>query len=301
MPALPLLAALAFSVTPAVSSAVAQLTITVLPASRGVAAPANVIPGDLMLSERDNRVPVLRVERLPANQSDLQLFVVLDDSTRSSSLGLQLPELKHWINTLPSGAQVAVGYIRNGAVSVDQPFTVDHAKASALLRLPYAVPGQNGSPYFALSEAARHWPSKEASARRTLLLFTDGVDRYYGDEPMVDDPYVDAAVDDALKNGIAVYSVYLRGAGRYGAGFWGTTMAQSRLLQVGEQTGGYSYQEDFTDPISVAPFLTDFNARLANQYRVTFQALSQSGFQPVKLKAELPGVKISAPSRVYVP
>jgi hypothetical protein len=116
----------------------------------------------------------------------------------------------------------------------------------------------------------------------------------------MDDPYVDGAIADALQNGLSVYSIYLRGAGRYGMGDWTTSMAQSRLIQVSEETGGYAYQEDFTDPISIAPFLTDFQTRLANQYKVTFQALNEHGMQPVKLRTELPGLKIVAPSRICI-
>jgi hypothetical protein len=40
-----------------------------------------------------------------------ELFVLLDDSTRSSSLGTQLPELKLFLKSLPLTTQVAVGYI----------------------------------------------------------------------------------------------------------------------------------------------------------------------------------------------
>jgi len=296
---LPILALAAASVVP--SAAAVQFTITVPPARKGATAPASLTPGDLMLYQGEARVPVFGLERLPANQSDLQLFIVLDDSTRSSSLGLQLPELKKWIASLPAGAQVAIGYIRNGGADVVQPFTTDRQKAAAALRLPEAIPGVNASPYFAISNLTRHWPSGDLSARRTLLLFTDGVDRYFDDPQIIDDPYVDAAVDSATENRVSIYTVYLRGTGRYGEGPWGTTMAESRLLQVSGETGGYSYQELFTDPVSIHPFLTDFSARLANQYRVTFEASGGQGFQPIKLRTELPNLQIAAPVRVYVP
>ena len=48
-------------------------------------------------------------------------------------------------------------------------------------------------------------------------------------------------------------------------------------------------------------YLNDFLSRLDNQYMVTFQALNKRGVEPVKLRTELPGLKIEAPSRVYVP
>jgi hypothetical protein len=130
-------------------------------------------------------------------------------------------------------------------------------------------------------------------------MLTDGVDRYY-DNSMVDDPYVDAAVHEALKANVMVYSIYLRDAGLYDRGGRTTLFAQSRLSQVSEQTGGYAYFQDFTDPVSIAPFLQDFQNRLGHQYQVTIQALNK-GLQPVQVHSELPGVKIQGPTRIYVP
>lgn len=274
----------------ALGAPAAQMVITVKPEQSALDA------RDLTVLEGNARVPVLGVERL----AGMQLLVALDDSTRSASLGIQLPALRRFVATAPATTQIAVGYIRNGALAVEQPFTTDHAKAAGALRLPESVPGVNASPYFALSEMVRHWPSKEPSDRRAVLFFTDGVDRYFTDPELMDDPYVDGAIEDALRNGVAVYSIYLRGTGFYGTGEWTTSMAQSRLIQVADETGGYAYWEDFTDPVSIEPFLSDFRTRLDNQYRVTFQAVGGRGEQPVKLLTEVHGLKIAAPSRIWV-
>ena len=276
----------------------AQMVVTVLPTAHG-SAPANLEPGDLTVMQGNARVPVVRLERLAGNMAGMQLFVLLDDSTRSASLGLQLPELKTFLQSLPASTSVAIGYMRNGTFGLTQPFTADHQKAVAALRLPTAIPGENGSPYFALSDLVNHWPSKQATARRAVLMLTDGVDRYYS-AAIEDDPYVDAAVHDALKHGVMVYAIYLRGSGLYGRGGWVTNIAQSRLIEVCEKTGGYAYFQDFTDPVTISPFLNDFEDRLDNQYQVTFQALNEKGVQPVKLRTELPGVKVQGPTRVYV-
>jgi hypothetical protein len=231
--------------------------------------------------------------------ADMELFVLLDDSTQSSSLGIQLPELRTFLESLPPTTQVAVGYMRNGTFALAQAFTSDHQKAAKTLRLPVAIPGENGSPYFALSDLVKRWPSKESTDRRAVLMLTDGVDRYYGAATM-DDPYVDAAIGDALKQGVMVYSIYLRGAGLYGRGGWGTNLAQSRLSEVSQETGGYAYFEGFTDPVTISPFLSDFRDRLDNQYQVTIAGLREKGVQPVKVRTELPGLKILAPTHVYV-
>ena len=235
---------------------------------------------------------------MTGNAADLQLFVLLDDSTRSASLGVHLPALKEFVKSLPGTTQVAVGYMRNGTFALAQPFTTDHQKAAEALRLPEALPGVNGSPYFALSELVNHWPSKQPMSRQAVLMLTDGVDRYY-DNAEIDDPYVDSAVHSALKHGVMVYSIYLWGAGRYGRGAWVTNVAQSRLTEVSKDTGGHAYFEVFTDPVTISPFLQDLQNRFENQYRITLEPAAQKGVQPVKVRTETPGLKVEAPAYVY--
>ena len=275
------------------------ILVTVRPPRTGGQAPT-LEPGSLTVLAGNKPAPVIGLERLAGDLKDLQLFIFLDDSTRSASLGIQLPEVRTFLESLPPSAQVAIGYMRNGMVALAQPFTTDHRKAARALRLPLALPGENGSPYFALSDLVKHWPSKEPAARRAALLLTDGVDRYYG-PTIEDDPYVDAAIEDTLKQSVSIYTIYLLGAGRYGRGSWTTNIAQSRLMQVAEETGGYAYFQAFTDPVTIAPFLNDLRDRLENQYRVTISASGGKGIQTVKLRAEMPGTKVSGPTRIYVP
>jgi hypothetical protein len=117
---------------------------------------------------------------------------------------------------------------------------------------------------------------------------------------MMDDPYVDSAIHDALKERVMVYSIYLGGAGLYGRSGWVTNFAQSRLSEVSHETGGYAYFQGFADPVTIWPFLSDFQDRLDNQYQVTIEALNKKGVQLVKLRTELPGLKIEGPTHVYV-
>lgn len=260
-----------------------------------------LLPTDVRVLRGNTPLSVVRLQRLSGAFADMQLFVLLDDSTRSASLSTQLPELKTFLKSLPATTQVAAGYMRNGTAALAEAFTTDHQKVASALRLPLAMPGENGSPYFVLSDLVKHWPSKESTGRRAILMLTDGVDRYYGTANGTDDPYVDASIHDALKDGVMVYSIYLRGAGLYGRSNWATTIAQSRLIDVSEETGGYAYFQDFTDPVSISPFLKDFRERLDNQYAVTIEAMNGKGVQPVKLRTELPGLKIEGPTHIYVP
>src|ERR1700749_3769832 len=68
-------------------------------------------------------------------RSGLQLVVLLDDSSRGN-LGLQLNDIRTFLNGLPPTTQVAIGYMRNGSPNLVQKFTTDHAQAAKSLRLP---------------------------------------------------------------------------------------------------------------------------------------------------------------------
>ena len=189
--------------------------------------------------------------------------------------------------------------MHNGTFSLTQAFTTDHSKAASSLRLPMSIPGGNGSPYFVLSDLAKRWPSKEATGRRIVLMLTDGVDRYY-DNSQVDDPYVDESIHDALKQGLMVYSIYIRDSGLYDLGSRTTLFAQSRMSQVSQETGGYAYFQDFSNPVSVQPFLSDFENRLAHQYEVTVEAANRKGVREARVRSEVAGMKIQGPTRVLV-
>jgi hypothetical protein len=276
-----------------------QMVVTVLPGTGGIR-PDNLGPDEI--SVQLNKVPahIAHLQRFSGELADMQLFVLLDDSSRSGSLGTHLAELKTFLNALPPTTQVAVGYMRNGTFSLTQDFTTDHQKAAASLRLPMAMAGANGSPYFALSDLVKRWPSAEPTNRRAVLMLTDGVDRYYTSADL-DDPYMDAAIHSALKHGVMVYSIYLSGAGMYDRRGGPRLIGQSHLIEVGEETGGFAYFLDYRDPVTIAPFLDDLRGRLDNQYQVTFGPVSEKGFATSKVHTESKSLKVSAPTRVYVP
>ncbi|MEI9975720.1 MAG: hypothetical protein WDO73_28870 [Ignavibacteriota bacterium] len=165
-----------------------QMVVTVLPGAGGNR-PDNLAPGDINVSLDKAPAQVARLQRLSGDLANMQLFLLLDDSSRSGSLSLHFKELQEFLNSLPATTQVAVGYMRNGSFLVSQGFTADHEKAASALRLPMAIPGVNGSPYFSLSELVKKWPSSETTGRRAVLMLTDGVDRYWGSADL-DDPYM---------------------------------------------------------------------------------------------------------------
>jgi VWFA-related protein len=232
-------------------------------------------------------------------RADLQLVLLLDDSSRGT-LGLQLNDLKNFLNALPPTTQVALGYMRNGTPNLVQNFTNNHAQAAEALRLPQGSAGINGSPYFCLSDLVKHWPGGAGNVRREVIMVTDGVDRYSGRRFDPENPYVRAAVTDAQKAGVIVYSIYYRGAGRFDQNLTVTDGGQNYLTQLSGETGGKVYLEGFGNPVSFSPFLSDIQRKLQNQYELSFVSTSKPGLQPIRVKTNQPNTSLQWPSRVPV-
>ena len=232
-------------------------------------------------------------------RSGLQLVVLLDDSS-GGNLGLQLNDIRSFLSGLPPTVQVAIGYMRNGTPNLVQNFTNDHAQAAKALRLPSGIAGANGSPYFCLSDLVRHWPGGSNDVRREVIMVTDGVDRYSGGRFDPENPYVRAATSDAQKAGVIVYSIYYRGAGRFDRSALVTDGGQNYLTQISGDTGGKVYLEGFGNPVSFAPFLSDIQRKLQNQYELTFVSTAKPGLQPIRVKTNQPNTSLQFPARVPI-
>jgi hypothetical protein len=148
----------------------------------------------------------------------------------------------------------------------------------------------------------KHWPSNEPGARFVLMI-TNGIDLYNGRPSVLnqDSPYVQTAQEDAQRAGVAVYSIYYGQAFQQGAR--GSFSGQSYLAQVGEATGGASFNIGTITPPSLAPYLNQFDQAIAQSYIVSFQLNSsrekRDTLTHIKLSTSQPGVKIHAPENVH--
>ncbi len=264
-------------------------------------APANVGVNQLALKIDGKPTNIADFTPLSNSNAPIQLVVMIDDGARGS-LGLQMSDIAHFIATLPPNAQVAVAYMENGRAALAGPLTADHAAAVKELHLPIGgSPGISGSPYFCLSDIANHWPSQDRAVRRVVVMVTDGVDNY---EPRYDpeDPYVQAAIQDAVRSRIIVYSIYWRNLGFFDRTGYAAMDGQNLMDQVTQATGGNSYWIGFGNPVSFAPYFQNIDQRLHNQYEIGFVAPIEGrpGVESMKLKATGTGAKVVAPQQVYV-
>jgi hypothetical protein len=222
-----------------------------------------------------------------------------------------LSNLRAFINGLPQGTEVFVGYMQNGRVvsgSDNAGFTTDLAAAAQGLRLSQGLPGASASPYFCLSDFVKNWPpsaegqlnrqSQPTHKARIVLMITNGVDPYNGSTSILnqDSPYVAAAATDAQRAGVPVYSIYYSDAGfRRGRGSFS---GQSYLSQVAQATGGTTYYQGTGSPVSLAPFLKQFQSAVAETYVATFPVDGNKKMVNLKLSTTLPKTKVNAPQQV---
>jgi hypothetical protein len=254
---------------------------------------------DVMVHEGHDRDSVIDWVPAQGEHALLELMIMLDDGS-NTTLGTQLEDLRSFINAQPDTTTIGVAYMRDGTAQVAQNLTSDHALAAKALRLPLGTRGGNGSPYFSLTDLVKRWPP--TTARRAVIMATDGIDRFYGTGDL-QDPYLDEAIDNALRAGITVSAIYTPGVGHYGHSYWQTYWGQIYLSQLADETGGEAYYIGFTGPpVSFTPFLDDVGKRLAHQYLLTFLAKPQkkAGWQRIRLMTEVPNTDLVAPRKVWV-
>jgi hypothetical protein len=283
---------------PAASGPPVNMVVTV-EARHGVN-PAPVDRQDAMVYEGKVRDTVRSWMPAKGDKSDLQLFVLIDDSA-NATLATQFDDIRQFINAQPETTKVGVAYMQNGIAQIAQNPTSDHAQAAKSLRLPLGIAGVNASPYFSLQDLIKRWP--ETTVRREVVMISDGIDLYYGAADL-QDPYVGDAIEQAQRAGVIVFTIHNPGAGHYARSYWRSYWGQLYLSQVADETGGESYYIGFSGPaVSFVPYLDDVQHRLNNQYLLTFLAKPEktSGMQRVKLTTELPNAELIGADRVYVP
>lgn len=276
-----------------------QAVITVVPKGKDAAAPA-LSQQNLSLTVDGKSASITRLTPANGRNGPLELVVMLDSGARTS-LSTQIPEIAGFIKGLPPDAHVALAWMENGVAHLTGPLTTDHQAALNGLHIPGGFPGEDASPYFCLSDLAKHWPSNDPTARREVVMIGDGVDYYYRRyDP--DDPYVQAAVTDSVRAGLVVYSIYWKNKGRFDETMYANDAGQNLLLVVTGATGGYSYWEGTGDPVSFQPYFEDLNKRLGNQYEVGFVAPLKNKPEVLNLKVKVNGVpaKVDSPQKVYV-
>lgn len=252
---------------------------------------------DVRVFHGQDRLKVTEWQPLRADRGGLELFVLVDDAC-ATSIGANLDDLRKFINAQSDATGVAVGYIRNSTVQIEQNLTKDHEQAAKALRMPLGFPAAYSSPYLAVTSLIESWP--KTANRRAIFLVSSGID---GLQPGLGNSYLAAAIEHAQRANVEVSAIYGSAAGRAGRSFWRLNFGQSNLSQLAEETGGEAYFQGSQTPLSFAPFLEQFGDRLKHQYTLTFLANAgdKASDQRIRLETEVSNAELSGPDTVRIP
>jgi hypothetical protein len=273
--------------------------------------PVTPTASNVTVKVNNRATPLLGLSSIPPNGA--QVAILIDDGLRSS-INVQLNDIRAFIQGLPAGTGVFVGYMQNGRVipasGGDRGFTDDHAAAASGIRISQGIAGVDASPYFCLSDFVKNWPgnselqqspTRQVSRKaRFVLMLTNGVDPYNGSTSIMNQnsPYVQNAVNDAQSAGVPVYSIYYGETGalarRRGAGFSG----QSYLAQMAEGTGGVSFYTGIGNPVSLVPYLKQFQAAISETYVATFSVPASKNLARFSASTNLSKTKVRSPNEV---
>jgi VWFA-related protein len=280
-----------------VSAATDPVTMTVTAVGKKQAAPPPLKKEDVQLFQGKEHMQVADWKR-----GDTLFLAVLIDDSLEPEVASHWNDLKAFINAQPQNTYVAVAYARNGEAMVAQDFTNDHALAAKALRLPFGGQGAFTSPYLALQDWLKRWPTSGGD-RRSIIMISSGIDYFRGSFDPID-PDLETTIERAQKENINVWTIYYPDAGHVGRGFFRVFNAQSNLSRLSEETGAEAYYLGSDRPVSLKPYFDEMQYHLNNQYLLTFEATGggkKGKFERVRVATEIPGVEFLTPSEVFLP
>jgi VWFA-related protein len=259
------------------------------------------IPITVRWRDKDNRAEILDLSQLQVfedgerqeivsvravgTDDPLYLAILIQDDV-TASIANEIRPLKEFIQRLPTGSKVMIGYLRSGSLQVRQKFTNDLDKAAKALRIPI---GQAGiapfNPYVQVVEAAKRFDS-QPKGRRAIMLVSDGVDisRGLNDSSPFQSIDLERAVTAAQRRSVAVYSIYAPTSAVGGGRSLLVSNGQGSLNRLSDETGGRAFFQGTGAPVSFDPFLKEVSALFKSQLALTYLSTHlKKGFHRIKV------------------
>jgi len=277
------------------AAAPGAVTTTITAVGKKDTSPPVVTQDDVQLYLNKERTQIADLR----HDGKLYLAVLIDDSL-DNVIANQWSDLKAFFAAQPDNTYISVSYARNGTAMVAQDFTNDHELAAKALRLPLGSGGAFTSPYLALLDLMKRWPT--SADRHSILLFSSGIDYFRGDF-WTRPPDLDSTISRAQKENINVWTIYAPDAGHRGRGFFIANRAQSYLTELSDATGAESFYLGIAEPVALKPYFDELSTHLSNQYLLTFKGSggTKGRFERLRVATELQHVEFLAPSQVFLP
>jgi hypothetical protein len=266
-------------------------------ARHGKEIPAINNKDDIRVLEGKDRLAVTGWVPLQGSQAEMNLLILIDESV-GQTVANQYGDVRRFMNQQPPTTSIAVGYMQYGTVRMAQDFTKNRDAAGKALSIPLGAAAGGSSPYLSVTDAIKRWP--EDKGRRAILVVSDGIDPL---QPGFTDSYLDQAVENAQRTGTQIYAIYASSGGHFGHTLWRINQGQNNLSELTDKSGGESYFQGLSTPISFGPFLGEFAGHLAHQYLLTFQIKpdKKASSRHLRLETEIPDAELVTADRVYVP
>src|SRR2546423_12425680 len=165
----------------------------------------------LLREDGDIQTPLSMRSR---EDSPMWLAILIQDDL-VSSISNEMKGLSEFINHLPAGSRVMIGYIRSGTLDVRRKFTADLERAAKGLRAPLGLASAGPyNPYVEIIEALRKFDSQPLG-RRGMIVVSDGLDLSRGIDSSTPGQSIDLdrAISEAERRSVAIYSIYAPPAG----------------------------------------------------------------------------------------
>lgn len=252
--------------------------------------------GELTVKEDGDEQTILSIRSI--GNSPIYLAVLIQDDV-VSSIGNEIKSIGEFIEKLPKGSRVMIGYIRSGSLQVRQKFTNETDKAIKALRIPVgsaALAPYN--PYVEVIEALKRFDS-QPSGRRAVLVVSDGLDVSRGRDSSFPGQSVDLdrAIKEAQRRSVAIYSIYAPTVSSSSGSSILTLNGQGSLNRLSEETGGSAYIRGTGTPVSFDPFLKELGVSLYRQIALTYLSTHpKKGYHKIQVISNQPNIKIDHPA-----
>src|ERR1700752_5198083 len=251
---------------------------------------------DLTISEDGEPQTITSVRGMGTNSPMTLALLIQEDLV--PSVANEVKPLAEFIQGLPKGSRVMIGYLRTGSLQVKQKFTTDLDKAAKSIRPPAGLASAGPyNPYVEVIEALRRFDSQPLG-RRAILLVSDGLDISRGVDSSAPPQRVDLqrAVNEAQWRGVAIYGFYAPTVvAQTNPGL--AANAQSSLLRLSNETGGHAVFQGLGVPVSFEPFIRELDVSLEKQVALTFLSTHlNKGFHRIEVKSVTPGVRVTFPA-----
>lgn len=258
-------------------------------------APPPVGKDDVIVHVKDKREDVKSWNSAQGDRAALYLAILIDDG---ANIGPRLGELRKFVQDQPNSTSVGVFYASSGLTRTAAEFSTDHNAVAQKVRITLGRSSVAVSIYLAVIDVMNKLQG--VTGRREILLISDGHDRLRGD---LQSPDVDRVVSYSQQSGIVIHTLYTSVPGRRNS--FSQSLAQGNLINVASASGGQSFFQGLSTPVSYSPFLNQLDMVLHNQYLLTFttpvSSKKKGEFRKLKVTTEQTNTSITVQSDVFVP